>query len=214
MIQLMRGAVVIPVLTLHRTSDAIPLARALVAGGLTVLEVTLRTPAALEAIRLIAANVAGATVGAGTVLTPSDRDRAAAAGAAFAVSPGLASGLLEPHDLPLLPGVATASEIMRGLETGLTAFKVFPAMPMGGATLLKAWAGPFPQATFCPTGGVDASNAAGLLALSNVACVGGAWVAPAALVDAGRWDAISELAGQAFTLRRERPGVDNVVISG
>ncbi len=202
MIRLMRGAVVIPVLTIHRASDAIPLARALAAGGLTVLEVTLRTPAALEAIRLIAANVADATVGAGTVLTTADRDRAADAGAAFAVSPGLTPNLLAPHDLPLLPGVATASELMLGLEAGLTAFKFFPAMPMGGATLLKAWAGPFPQASFCPTGGVDAGNAAELLALPNVACVGGAWVAPASLVDAGRWEAISELARQAAALRR------------
>lgn len=201
MIQLMRDAVVIPVLTINRVSDAIPLARALAAGGLTVLEVTLRTPAALEAIRLIAANVADATVGAGTVLTIADRDRAAAAGAAFAVSPGLTPSLLEPHPLPLLPGVATASELMLGLDAGLTAFKFFPAMPMGGATLLKAWAGPFPQARFCPTGGVDADNAAELLALSNVACVGGAWVAPASLIDAGRWDAITELARQAVALR-------------
>lgn len=202
MIRLMRGAVVIPVLTIHRASDAVPLARALAAGGLTVLEVTLRTPAALEAIRLIAANVADATVGAGTVLTTADRDRAADAGAAFAVSPGLTPNLLTPHDLPLLPGVATASEVMLGLEAGVTAFKFFPAMPMGGATLLKAWAGPFPQATFCPTGGIDADNAADLLALSNVACVGGAWVAPASLVDAGRWDAITALAEQAVALRR------------
>lgn len=202
MIELMRGAVVIPVLTLHRASDAVPLARALVAGGLTVLEVTLRTPAALEAIRLIAANVADATVGAGTVLTTDDRDRAAEAGAAFAVSPGLTPNLLAPHDLPLLPGVATASELMLGLEAGVTAFKFFPAMPMGGATLLKAWAGPFPQVSFCPTGGIDADNAADLLALPNVACVGGAWVAPASLVDAGRWDAITALAEQAVALGR------------
>lgn len=202
MIQLIRGAVVIPVLTLHRASDAVPLAQALVAGGLTVLEITLRTPAALEAIRLIAANVPGATVGAGTVLTTADRDRAALAGAVFAVSPGLTPNLLAPHDLPLLPGVATASELMLGLEAGLTAFKFFPAMPMGGATLLKAWAGPFPQASFCPTGGIDADNAAELLALPNVACVGGAWVAPASLVDAGRWDAITELAERAVALGR------------
>lgn len=202
MIQLMRGAVVIPVLTLHRASDAVPLARALVAGGLTVLEVTLRTPAALEAIRLIAANVPDARVGAGTVLTAADRDRAASAGAAFAVSPGLTPNLLAPHDLPLLPGVATASELMLGLEAGLTAFKFFPAMPMGGAALLKAWAGPFPQASFCPTGGIDANNAANLLALPNVACVGGAWVAPGSLVDAGRWDAITALAEQAVALGR------------
>lgn len=205
MIGLMRRAVVIPVLTIERAADAPPLAKALVAGGLTVLEVTLRTPAALDAIRLIAAEAPGAVVGAGTVLTQSDRDRAAEAGAAFAVSPGLTAGLLSPHALPLLPGVATASELMSGLEAGLTAFKFFPAVPMGGAAVLKAWAGPFPDAVFCPTGGVDADNAATLLALPNVACVGGAWVAPRALIESGQWSEITRLASQAAALGRRLP---------
>ncbi|MFZ5667894.1 MAG: bifunctional 4-hydroxy-2-oxoglutarate aldolase/2-dehydro-3-deoxy-phosphogluconate aldolase [Pseudomonadota bacterium] len=204
MIGLLRRAVVIPVLTIERATDAVPLAKALVAGGLDVLEVTLRTPAALEAIRLIAGEAPGAIVGAGTVLVRADLDRAAEAGAAFAVSPGLTPAMLAPHDLPLLPGVATASELMSGLDAGLTAFKLFPAVPMGGVTILKAWAGPFPQAVFCPTGGVDAENAAELLALANVACVGGAWVAPRVLIDAGRWSDITGLARRAAALGEPR----------
>lgn len=202
LIELMRRAVVIPVLTVESVDHAVPLARALVRGGLTVLEVTLRTEPALEAIRRMATEVEGAVIGAGTVLNPADLDRAAAAGARFAVSPGLTRALLEPHALPLLPGVATPSELMAGLEAGQTAFKFFPAMPMGGAAVLKAWGGPFPQARFCPTGGVDAANAASLLALPNVLCVGGAWVAPPALVNAGRWDEIAALASAAAALAR------------
>jgi len=202
LIELMRRAVVIPVLTVEAVEQAVPLARALVRGGLGVLEVTLRTEPALEAIRRMAGEVEGAVIGAGTVLSRADLDRAAGAGARFAVSPGLTPALLAPHALPLLPGVATPSELMTGLEAGLTAFKFFPAMPMGGAAVLKAWGGPFPQARFCPTGGVDAANAASLLALPNVLCVGGAWVAPRALVEAGRWDEITRLAEQAAALAR------------
>lgn len=200
MIDLLRRAVVIPVLTIDCIDHAVPLARALARGGLTVLEITLRTEAALDAIARIAGEVEAATVGAGTVLSRADRDRAAKAGAQFAISPGLTQDLLAPHDLPLVPGVATASEIMTGLEAGLTVFKFFPAMPMGGVNLLKAWAGPFPQVRFCPTGGVDADNAAALLAQPNVLCVGGAWVAPRALVEAGRWEEITGLAERAAAL--------------
>src|SRR3990167_8906629 len=191
MIELLRRAVVIPVLTIESVDNAVPLARALARGGLTVLEITLRTEAALDAVARIKGEVEAATGGAGTVLSGADRDRAARAGAQFALNPGPTRELLAPHDLPLVPGVATASEIMTGLEAGLTVFKVFPAMPMGGVALLRAWAGPFPQVRFCPTGGVDADNAASLLAEPNVLCVGGAWVAPRSLVEAGQWDAIT-----------------------
>lgn len=200
MIDRLSRAVVVPVLTIESADHAVPLARALVRGGLTVLEVTLRTPVALEAISRIAAEVEHAVVGAGTILGPADLDRAAGAGAVFAVSPGLTPALLAPHDLPLLPGVATPTELMVGLEAGLAAFKFFPAVPMGGVPVMKALAGPFPQARFCPTGGVDQRNAAEFLALPNVLCVGGGWVAPKALIDAGRWDDITALAAAAVRL--------------
>lgn len=198
---LLRRAPVIPVLTIERGADAVPLARALVAGGLPVLEVTLRTAAALDAVQRIAGEVEGATVGAGTVLTVADREAAEAAGAGFTVSPGLSEALLQAATgSPWLPGVATASEVMRGLEAGLTAFKLFPAVPAGGSALLRAWSGPFPQAVFCPTGGVDAENAATFLALPNVACVGGSWVAPPAAVREQAWDRVEALARAAVAL--------------
>ncbi|MDP1631668.1 MAG: bifunctional 4-hydroxy-2-oxoglutarate aldolase/2-dehydro-3-deoxy-phosphogluconate aldolase [Caulobacter sp.] len=200
MIDLLRRAVVVPVLTIDSAEQAVPLARALALGGLTVLEVTLRTDAALEAMTRIVGEVEGVVVAAGTVLSRRDLDRAAKAGAAFAVSPGLTRDLVEPHPLPLTPGVATASEIMTGLEAGLTAFKFFPAIPAGGAAVLQAWSSPFPQARFCPTGGVHAGNAASLLALPNVLCVGGAWVAPKGLIDACAWDEITRLATAAAAL--------------
>ncbi len=192
---------VVPVLTIHRPEDAVPLARALVAGGLTVLEVTLRTPAALEAIRRIAGEVEDAVLAAGTVLTAADLKRAAKAGARFAFSPGLADFMLEPGPAPILPGVATASEIMRGLAAGLDTFKFFPAAPAGGPPALKALAGPFPDVAFCPTGGVDAANAKSFLALANVLCVGGSWPAPADAIEAGDWDRITGLAQAAARLR-------------
>ena len=204
MIELMHRAIVIPVLTIERVEDAAPLARALTAGGLSVLEVTLRTTVALEAIAAIAADVPEAVVGSGTCLTPADIERSANAGAQFAVSPGLTPDLLAADAIPLLPGVATASELMAGLQAGLSAFKFFPAVPAGGVAMLKAWAGPFADVKFCPTGGIDAASAPDFLALSNVACVGGGWVAPKALIDARDWAGITDLARAAAALSPQR----------
>jgi 2-dehydro-3-deoxyphosphogluconate aldolase/(4S)-4-hydroxy-2-oxoglutarate aldolase len=202
----MRLCPVIPVLTIDRLEDAAPLALALVAGGLRVLEVTLRTPVAIEAIGLMAAAAPDAVVGAGTVLNGGDFDRAARAGARFIVSPGLTESLiaaaLATH-LPLLPGVATASEVMRGLDAGLTRFKFFPAETSGGPAALKALFGPFGDCRFCPTGGIGAASAATYLALPNVLCVGGAWVAPADAVRAGDWSRVTALAQAASALRQE-----------
>lgn len=195
--EVMRLAPVIPVLVIERVEDAVPLGRALVAGGLPALEITLRTPAALDSIRRIAGEVEGAAVGVGTVLTRADLDAAASAGATFAVSPGLDDELLEPGPIPLLPGVATATEVMRAMRAGLTRLKFFPAMAVGGVAALKGFAGPFPDVKFCPTGGVDTANAASLLALPNVLCVGGSWVAPAHAVKAGDWETIRRLAAAA-----------------
>jgi 2-dehydro-3-deoxyphosphogluconate aldolase/(4S)-4-hydroxy-2-oxoglutarate aldolase len=201
MIELMTRAVVIPVLTIDRVEDAVPLARALVEGGLEVLEVTLRTPVALEAIRAIVAEVPQAVVGSGTALTPRDVEASARAGAVFAVSPGLTPALLAADAIPLLPGVATASELMLGLEAGLQAFKFFPAVQAGGVAMLKAWAGPFAAARFCPTGGIDVSNASTFLDLPTVLCVGGGWVAPKSMIDGGDWTGIAALARQARALK-------------
>ena len=200
---IMARAPVIPVLTVERLADADPLARALVAGGLPVLEVTLRTPAAPEVIAAMRA-VDGAIVGAGTVLTARDVDVALKAGAQFLVSPGLSSGVVDAAraaGAPLLPGVATASELMRGLDLGLAHFKFFPAEQAGGTAILKAFAGPFASARFCPTGGITQDSASGYLALPNVLCVGGAWVAPTSLINAGAWDEIRALAAKAAALR-------------
>lgn len=199
---LCRLAPVIPVLVIEDLHHAVPLARALVAGGLPVLEVTLRTPVALAAIEAMA-QVPGARVGAGTVLGAHDVMRAKAAGATFAVSPGSTPALISAcvaKSLPLLPGAATASEVMNLLEQGYTAMKFFPAGPAGGPALLKGLHGPLPQVTFCPTGGVSPANAADYLALPNVACVGGSWVAPAELLAARDWLGIERLAAQAASL--------------
>ena len=203
--EVMMLAPVIPVLTIPRAADAIPLARALVEGGLLALEVTLRTPAAAEAIALIAREVPKAVVGAGTVLSPADWERAAGAGAGFIVSPGLTDPLAAvaaEGSLPFLPGVATATELMRGLDAGLKAFKFFPAETSGGAAALKALHGPFADVRFCPTGGITAKTAPDYLALPNVTCVGGGWVAPAEAVEAGDWSRITELARAAAQLGR------------
>jgi 2-dehydro-3-deoxyphosphogluconate aldolase/(4S)-4-hydroxy-2-oxoglutarate aldolase len=192
---------VVPVLTIQRLEDAVPLARALAAGGLKVLEVTLRTAAALEAMRCIAGEVADVVVAAGTVLSAKDLKRSAKAGAQLAFSPGLADFMLEEGPIPILPGVATASEVMRAMAGGLDTFKFFPAVPAGGVGALKALGGPFPDIAFCPTGGIDAGNAADFLALPNVLCVGGSWVAPAKAVQAGDWAAIEALARAAAALK-------------
>jgi 2-dehydro-3-deoxyphosphogluconate aldolase/(4S)-4-hydroxy-2-oxoglutarate aldolase len=198
--EILKLAPVVPVLIIEDEAQAVPLARALVAGGLLALEVTLRTPAALDCIRRIAGEVEGAVVGAGTVTTASARQAVADAGARFAVSPGLIDGEGVDGPTPLLPGIATATELMRGLRAGFTHFKLFPANVVGGPAALKAFASPFPQATFCPTGGVDAKNAGDYLALPNVICVGGSWVAPADAVRAGDWARITDLARAASGL--------------
>jgi 2-dehydro-3-deoxyphosphogluconate aldolase/(4S)-4-hydroxy-2-oxoglutarate aldolase len=190
-------APVVPVLVIDDPLTAVPLARALCRGGLPVLEVTLRTSAALASIERIAAEVPEAIVGVGTVLTRADLERSAQAGARFAVTPGLTDALAAPGPVPLLPGAATASEILRAIELGFRYLKFFPAVPSGGVNALKAFAGPFPEIAFCPTGGVDAANAPDFLALANVICVGGSWVAPAEAVRAGDWARIEALARTA-----------------
>jgi len=197
-------APVVPVLVVDDASLAQDLAAALVKGGLPALEVTLRTPAALDVIREMA-KVDGGVVGAGTLLTPKDVEEAKAAGATFGVSPGATDLVLdacEANDLPLLPGVATASEAMRLLERGYTIQKFFPAEANGGAKALKAIGAPIPQVKFCPTGGVSLANANDYLSLSNTLCVGGSWVAPKNLVDAKDWAGITALAAEAAKLPR------------
>ncbi|MFP7672730.1 bifunctional 4-hydroxy-2-oxoglutarate aldolase/2-dehydro-3-deoxy-phosphogluconate aldolase [Marivita sp. S0852] len=197
-------APIIPVLVVEDASIARPLAEALVAGGLPVLEVTLRTNAALEVIREMA-QVEGGVVGAGTLLTPQDVRDATQAGARFGVSPGATNRLLdacEAHDLPVLPGAATASEAMALLERGYSVQKFFPAEANGGVTALKAIGAPIPQVRFCPTGGVSLDNAPDYLALSNTLCAGGSWVAPKDLVAQRDWAAIEALAQEAAALPR------------
>lgn len=196
-------APVIPVVVLDDAAAAVPLARALVEGGLPAIEVTLRTPAGLEAITRIAAEVPDAVVGAGTVVRPQDAERSAAAGARFLVSPGCTPRLraaMAATGLPFLPGVATASEAVALLEDGVTALKFFPAQAAGGTAYLKSLAGPLPQARFCPTGGITPGNAAEYLALPNVGCVGGSWLTPADAVRSGDWDRIRKLAAEAAAL--------------
>ena len=202
----MLDAPVIPVIVLHDFAHAVPLARALLAGGIRMLEVTLRTPQALACIEAIAREVPEAVVGAGTVRTAADAQAAAMAGAQFAVSPGYTPAVgraCRELGMPLLPGVATSSEIMMAQEDGLTELKFFPAMQSGGLAMLKAWSGPFGEATFCPTGGVTLQNAPELLALPNVLCVGGSWLAPADALAQGDWGRITRLAHDAAQLGRK-----------
>jgi 2-dehydro-3-deoxyphosphogluconate aldolase / (4S)-4-hydroxy-2-oxoglutarate aldolase len=201
--EILKLSPVIPVLTIESAEAAVPIARALLDGGLRVLEVTLRTEAALAAISAIARALPEAVVGAGTVLNADSYKRACDSGARFIVSPGLTEAIRDvekKHTVPLLPGVVTASEIMRGLEAGFTHFKFFPAESSGGAAAVKAFAGPFAQVRFCPTGGVTPDNARDYLALKNVTCVGGTWLAPKQLVDSQDWAAITELASAAAAL--------------
>jgi len=206
-LDVMRDAPVIPVIVLHDVAHAVPLARALVAGGIRMLEVTLRTPQGLACIEAIAREVPEAVAGAGTVRTAADAQAVAKAGARFAVSPGYTRAVgkaCRDLGLPLLAGVATGSEIMVAQEDGLTELKFFPALQAGGAPMLKAWSGPFGDVTFCPTGGIHAGNAAEFLALPNVACVGGSWLTPADAIAAGDWGRITQLAREASQL--VRPG--------
>jgi 2-dehydro-3-deoxyphosphogluconate aldolase/(4S)-4-hydroxy-2-oxoglutarate aldolase len=194
---------VVPVLVIDSVATALPLARALVDGGLRVLEITLRTPAALDVIRALAAEVEGAVIGAGTVLTAGQYADAERAGARFVVSPGTTDALLAAaaaSAVPFLPGAATASEVMRLLEQGYRSLKFFPAEPAGGVAYLAALAAPLPEARFCPTGGIDAAKARAYLSLPNVLCVGGSWVAPKDALAAGDWPRITALARAAAAL--------------
>ena len=200
--EILSAAPVIPVLVIDDVAHAVPLGRALVAGGLPVLEVTFRTPAAAACIEAMIAEVDGAIVGAGTVLDGAMRQAAADLGCQFAVSPGLIGGEGALGPVPLLPGVATATELMAGLAAGFEIFKLFPANVAGGPAALKAFQSPFPQVRFCPTGGIGAANAGDYLGLANVICVGGSWVAPAEAVRAGDWDRITGLAREAAALVR------------
>ncbi|WP_407110192.1 bifunctional 4-hydroxy-2-oxoglutarate aldolase/2-dehydro-3-deoxy-phosphogluconate aldolase [Streptomyces sp. DSM 116494] len=197
-------APVLPVVVIEDAADAVPLARALVAGGLPAIEVTLRTPAAIDAIRAIAGAVPEAVVGAGTVITPEQVGEAVAAGARFLVSPGWTDVLLEAmraSGVPYLPGVSTTSEVVALLERGVREMKFFPAQAAGGTAYLRSLAGPLPQARFCPTGGVGPDTAPDYLALPNVSCVGGSWMLPADAVAARDWARIEGLARQASELR-------------
>ncbi|MEV0279081.1 bifunctional 4-hydroxy-2-oxoglutarate aldolase/2-dehydro-3-deoxy-phosphogluconate aldolase [Streptomyces sp. NPDC050610] len=197
-------APVIPVVVLDDAADAVPLARALVAGGLPAIEVTLRTEAALDAIRAIAAEVPEAMVGAGTVLNPAHVDAAVEAGSRFLVSPGWTPNLVEAmraSGVPFLPGVSTTSEVVTLLEHGITEMKFFPAEAAGGTAYLKSLASPLPQARFCPTGGIGLTNAPAYLALPNVGCVGGTWMLPADALRAKDWARVENLAREAATLR-------------
>ncbi len=197
-------APVIPVITIEDAAHAVPLARALVAGGLRVIEITLRTQAGLDAARAIIDEVPDAVVGIGTVLTPADYERAARLGAAFAISPGLSLGLLDAAnagEMPFAPGIQTASDLIACVTRGYELVKFFPAVPAGGLAALDALAGPFPNVRFCPTGGINAGNAAQWLAHKKVVAIGGSWVAPAADIKAGSWAAIEQRAREATKLR-------------
>jgi 2-dehydro-3-deoxyphosphogluconate aldolase/(4S)-4-hydroxy-2-oxoglutarate aldolase len=192
---------VVPVIVIHKLDHAVPLAKALVAGGIKVLEVTLRTPVAIEAIKMIAEEVPDAVVGAGTVAGEKDLLAVAAAGGVFAISPGLTPSLIQAAidgPIALIPGISTASELMFGMEYGLREFKFFPAEAAGGVKMIKSIGGPFPQATFCPTGGISPENCSEYLNLKNVACVGGSWLAPTNLLEQGDFQKITDLARAAI----------------
>ena len=204
--ELMRISPVIPVVSIGDPETAVPMARALAAGGIRIIEVTLRTPAALESLRRIVDEVPGMTAGAGTILTPAQADEALAAGAEFLVSPGLSKSLAswigEHEQVPFLPGVSNLGQVMDARDAGIFEMKFFPAEPAGGAQYLKAVGAPIPDVTFCPTGGIGPGNAASYLGLPNVGCVGGSWLTPKNLVDAQDWEAVAELAAAAAALTR------------
>ena len=205
-LQVMQDAPVIPVIVLHDVAHAVPMARALLAGGIRMLEITLRTPQALACMEAIANEVEGAVVGAGTVRSAADAAAAVKAGARFAVSPGYTPAVgqaCKDLGLPLLPGVATGSEIMMAQEDGYTELKFFPALQAGGPAMLKAWSGPFFDVKFCPTGGVTPCNALDFLSLPNVACVGGSWLVPADALVQGDWARIEKLAREASQIQRK-----------
>ncbi|WKE67167.1 bifunctional 4-hydroxy-2-oxoglutarate aldolase/2-dehydro-3-deoxy-phosphogluconate aldolase [Gallaecimonas kandeliae] len=202
--EVMTASPVMPVLVIEKLEHAVPLARALMAGGIKVLEVTLRTDCALDAISAIARELPDALVGAGTVLNGDDYQAAVAAGARFVISPGMTPSLVQAAKAgpaPLIPGVSTLSEVMEGMDLGLSYFKFFPAEASGGAPALKAMGGPIPQVRFCPTGGISLKSAPDYLALPNVLCVGGSWLAPKELVESGDWAGITALAKEAVALK-------------
>lgn len=204
LIPVMTGQTVIPVLLIDKAKDAVPLARALAKGGLPAIEITLRTTAALDAIRAVAEEVPEAIVGAGTILNASHYEQAVRAGSQFIVSPGVTDAILDAADqssIPLLPGCATASEVMNLRERGYTHVKFFPAEQAGGAPYLKALSSPLAGTFFCPTGGISLSNAMSYLQLPNVLCIGGSWIAPKELVNDGKWDEITTLAAAASALK-------------
>ena len=204
LLEIMRASPVIPVIAIDNLDHAVPLARALVAGGIRVLEVTLRTEYGIPAIRAIANEVPDAIVGVGTLTQPNELDAAREAGAVFGVSPGLTPGLVDAarhSGLPLLPGVMTPSEVMAAREAGFRQLKLFPAVPAGGVGMLNAIAGPFPDVVFCPTGGISQETAPQFLACKNVACVGGSWLTPKGAMQTGDWKQITELARAASSLR-------------
>jgi len=198
--EVLNASPVMPVMVIEDAENAVPLARALMAGGIKVLEITLRTEAAMASIKAISEQVEGALVGAGTITTPEQLQAVADAGAVFAISPGLTPKLLEAANkssIALIPGISSVSELMTGMEYGLDHFKFFPAAAAGGIPMLKGIAGPIPQITFCPTGGISPSNYNDYLALKNVACVGGSWLVPADVVKNKDWDAVTALAKEA-----------------
>jgi 2-dehydro-3-deoxyphosphogluconate aldolase / (4S)-4-hydroxy-2-oxoglutarate aldolase len=198
--EILRQGPVMPVIVIQKLEQAVPLAKALMAGGIRVLEITLRTRVAVEAVRAIHRDVPGAMVGVGTVTHPEELTVVAEAGAVFAISPGLTVELLQAANqgtIPLIPGISTVSELMTGMALGYTHFKFFPAEAAGGVKMLKSIAGPFPQITFCPTGGIGPDNFGSYLALGNVACVGGSWLAPQELMDQGDWARITALTREA-----------------
>lgn len=204
-LQVMQDAPVIPVIVLNNVAHAVPMARALLAGGIRMLEVTLRTPQALACIEAIAKEVPEAVVGVGTVRTKADAQSAARAGARFAVSPGYTSAVgqaCRDAGLALLPGVATGSEIMMAQEDGFTDLKFFPAIQAGGLSMIKAWSGPFFDVNFCPTGGITMENAQDFLALPNVMCVGGSWLVPADALAQSDWARITKLARDTLNLKK------------
>lgn len=203
--EILAASPVMPVIVLERIADAVPLAKALVSGGIRVLEVTLRTSVALDCVRAIRAAVPDAIVGVGTITNLVDMNAAREAGAMFGVSPGATQDLLvnaSTSAFPFLPGTMTPSDVIRAINAGFTAMKLFPAKQAGGIDMLKALGGPFPQVMFCPTGGIDAESAAAYLSLANVACVGGSWLSPVELIANNRWDEISRRAEVASHLFR------------
>jgi len=198
--EIMSLSPIIPVIEINDVGKSIDLAHALISGGVNVLEITLRTDAALDAITLLAKELPEANIGAGTILSPVDLCRVRDAGATFALSPGSSQSVLERANninFPLIPGVSTGSEIMQGMDLGYTHFKLFPATSVGGINLLKSFSGPFQQIHFCPTGGINESNYLDFLELDNVLCVGGSWIAPSKLVASGDFDKITKITASA-----------------